>query len=308
MTAIAFLVFNRPEHTERAFARIRQLRPEQLFIIADGPRANHPDDVENCRLVRELVDKGIDWRCNVMREYATHNLGCGRRVSSGITWLFENVEEAIIVEDDCLLDPTFFPFCTELLERFKHDERIMLISAGNFQFGRKERQFSYYFSRYPHIWGWATWRRAWRKYDFAMSAWPYVRDAGLLKAILPEAGALTKWHALFQRVYDGEIDTWDHQWTFACWQNNGLAIVPEKNLVSNIGFDAAATHTRNASTVAEMPVTPMTFPLRHPPYVMRDYEADAFVDRSNGRGPIAARIRSRMAHGLKGMLGALHKR
>lgn len=159
MTAIVFLIFNRPEETARTFAAIKAARPSTLLVVADGPRLDRAGEQELCARTRTVID-GVDWPCEVLRNFADANIGCGRRVSSGLDWAFSQVDEAVILEDDCLPDPSFFPYCDELLERYRTDERIMMVSGNNFQNGASRTWDSYYFSRLPHCWGWATWRRA----------------------------------------------------------------------------------------------------------------------------------------------------
>jgi hypothetical protein len=277
-TPVAFFIFNRPNVTRRVFDRIRNAKPSTLLVIADGPRGIHQEDQEKCRQVTEIVDTGVDWPCTVLKNYSETNLGCRKRVSSGLDWVFENVESAIILEDDCLPDPTFFPFCEELLLRYQDDERIMMISGDNFQFGKTRTKDSYYFSRYAHIWGWASWRRAWRHYDAHMQNWPYIRDSELLRSILPESKALARWKKIFRLTFAGVFDTWDYQWVFACWINNGLSILPQHNLVSNIGFGTEGTHTSEKNQLAAINTRPIDFPLQHPITVMRNYEADVFTE------------------------------
>src|SRR5512139_3287315 len=169
-TPVAFIIFNRPDTAERVFAEIAKARPPKLLVVADGPRANRSGEAEKCAATRAIIDR-VDWDCEVLTNFSDTNLGCKNRVSSGIDWVFEQVPEAIILEDDCLPHPTFFRFCEELLERYRDDERIGMISGDNFQLGQKRTDASYYFSRYNHIWGWASWRRAWRHYDREASAW-----------------------------------------------------------------------------------------------------------------------------------------
>lgn len=174
-TPVAFMIFNRPEKTARVFAEIRKARPTQLFIVADGPRTEQEKEKTDAT---RAVTEHIDWECEVKRNYSDVNVGCKMRVSSGISWIFENVENAIILEDDCVPEQSFFPYCQELLERYKDDTRIMHISGDNFEWGRTgnfESDASYYFSRIPHVWGWATWRRAWNLYDINMTSWPECR-------------------------------------------------------------------------------------------------------------------------------------
>ena len=276
-TPVAFLIFNRPDTTARVFEAIRQAKPPKLLVVADGPRPDRPDDVEKCKAARAIIDK-VDWDCEVLTNYSDVNLGCKSRVSSGLNWVFDTVEEAIILEDDCLPHPSFFQFCEELLEYYRHDQRIMVISGDNFQFGRKRTEYSYYFSRYNHIWGWASWRRAWQYYDLKMKLWQEISDGSWLESILGETQAVKYWTKIFQTAYDNKVDSWDYRWTFACWIQNGLTILPNVNLVSNIGFGADATHTSRAiQSVVNNPVREMSFPLQHPPFITRHFEADRFT-------------------------------
>ncbi len=280
---VALLLFNRPDLTARMFEVVRQLRPAKLFLVADGPRANQPGEELLCHQVHAVVEK-IDWRCEVFRNYAETNLGCRARVASGLDWVFNQCDEAVILEDDCLPDPSFFPFCAELLERYRHDERIMLISGDNWiahrQSGLSPTNDSYYFSRYPHIWGWATWRRAWQHYDVTMQSWPRLRAQGWLKQFFQgERFAAAAWDDWFQATYDGSLDTWDYQWTFACWQRAGLAIVPRANLVTNLGFRADGTHTQKENWLGSLPLRALTLPLQHPAEITRNEAADAYAQK-----------------------------
>ncbi|BBB91939.1 MAG TPA: glycosyltransferase family 2 protein [Methylomusa anaerophila] len=291
-TPVIFMVFRRPETTRQVFEQIRQVKPKQLLVIADGPRSNRRGEEEECQAVRAVIDT-IDWDCELLKNYADSNLGCRSRVAGGLDWAFELVEEAIILEDDCVPHPSFFLYCQELLARYRDDRRVMTISGNNFQFGRRRTPYSYYFSRFPHMWGWATWRRAWQWYDVTMQYWPEIRDGNWLSDIMGSMWAewrdrqiytlignqqaLEYWQAVFEATYQGEIDTWDYQMTFASWLNNGLHILPDRNLVSNVGFGPEATHTKQAAACTALPAVAMEFPLRHPPYVIRDAQADSFT-------------------------------
>jgi hypothetical protein len=279
-TPIALIIFNRADTTARVFEAIRQAQPLKLFVIADGPRQGKVGEAEKCAAARAIVDR-VDWKCEVKTNYSDTNLGCKLRPASGIDWVFEQVEEAIILEDDCLPDPTFFAFCDEMLERYREDRRMMAICGNNFQFGRQRTRDSYYFSRYPHCWGWATWRRAWQHFDLDMKLWPTVRDGNWLQDILTEDAEVKMWEKTFQCVYDRTIDTaWDYQWTFACWIHSGLAILPSVNLISNIGFGANATHTTGGGKLANMSVEAISQPLAHPQFVLRDAEADRYTHQT----------------------------
>lgn len=283
-TPVAFIIFKRPDTTAKVFEAIRQAKPSKLFVIADAPRPEIPGEVEKCTATRAIIDS-VDWDCEVFKNYSDKNMGCDLRVITGISWVFDYVEEAIILEDDCLPNPSFFPFCEQLLEHYRHDERIMHISGNNFQFGRKRTNYSYYFSRYPHIWGWATWKRAWKLYDFEMKLWQYFSKQNILKSILQEPDAFEYWSQIFQSVFNKEIDTvWDYQWTFTCWVQNGLSILPNVNLVSNIGFSNEGTNTTNqqknyAKKFANMLTESINFSLQHPKFMVRDSEADSFTQQ-----------------------------
>ncbi|MCP2500538.1 MAG: glycosyltransferase family 2 protein [Deltaproteobacteria bacterium] len=277
---VAFLVFNRPDTTARVFEAIRQARPPRLLVVADGPRGDKPGEAERCDAVRRIID-WVDWPCEVLKNYSDTNLGCKNRVSSGLDWVFETVEEAIILEDDCLPHPTFFRFCEELLDRYRDDERVAQIGGANFQFGKKRTPYSYYFSVFNHIWGWATWRRVWRSYDLDMTRWPEIRDSKWLRDFSTDTSGMEFWYRYFQKAYQGEIDTWDYQWAFSCWLQRRLTVLPNINLVSNIGFLQDATHTKSSrSRLGNIPTEPLQFPLIHPPYIARNVEADTFTDKN----------------------------
>ena len=270
-TPVAFIIFNRPDTTQRVFAEIARARPRKLLVIADGPRT--PEEAGRCQQAREIIQQ-VDWECEVLTNFSDVNMGCKRRVSSGLDWVFEQCEEAIILEDDCLPHPTFFRFCEELLAKYRDDERVMVVSGNNFQ-EEDVTSDSYYFSRYNHIWGWASWRRAWQHYDVAIADWPTLRQNNRLFGSNEDAAFVKYWQQFFEAVYQKDFDTWDAQWTLACWTQNGLSVLPCVNLVSNIGFGEAATHTKNsASAVACASTRAITFPLKHPRHMIRSQDAD----------------------------------
>lgn len=287
---VAFIIFNRPENTRKVFERIREARPETLLVIADGPRPERPTDAEKCQATRQIIET-IDWECQVHTDFAAENLGCKRRVSSGLDWVFRHHAEAIILEDDCLPDPSFFRYCAELLERYREDERVVSISGDNFQGGIQRTSASYYFSRHPHVWGWASWRRVWRQYDIEMKTWPEMRECSWLNTVFEDQLMARYWSETFESVYQGKIDTWDHQWTYNCWRLNGVTALPEVNLISNIGFGREATHTRRKSQFSEMKTGRLEFPLAHPADVIRNIEADKFTERQNYRTDLFARAK-----------------
>lgn len=299
-TPVVLLIFNRPDAARHVLDAIRTVKPATLLVVADGPRPHVASDAERCAETRALIN-GVDWDCDVRRNYAEANMGLADRVASGLTWAFEQVESAIILEDDCVPHPTFFPFCAELLQRYAGDARVMAIAGDNFQFGERAAEYSYYFSRYPHCWGWATWRRAWRHYDHAMAAWPQVRKQRLLDGALESKSASRDWTRILDNTYSGRVNSWANRWTLACWLQSGLTILPAVNLVANIGFGSHGTHTRDDSPFGNMAVQPMAFPLAHPPYVIRDAAADRFTQRTLFRRPnLWQRAAYRIRH-LKGV-------
>jgi len=296
-TPVVFIIFNRPDTTARVFEEIRRARPLKLLVIADGPRLDHPEDANRCAATRAIVEQ-VDWPCEVLKNYAETNLGCKRRVSSGLDWVFDTIEEAIILEDDCLPHPTFFRFCEELLDRYRLEPSVMTIS-GNYFHGRNHRPTcSYFFSHYDHCWGWASWRRAWQHYDCDMSQWPALRDTDWLLTYGDGNRDFQRyWTRVFDMTFTGKIDTWNYQWKFSCFVQDGLSILPSKNLVKNIGFGQNATHTRgDGGWIGRLPLESISFPLEHPKEIARDRVADRWTDLNVVRTsvPIAERILRRI--------------
>jgi len=273
-TPVALLIFNRPELTRKVFEAIAQAKPKKLLVVADGPRDSA--EYEKCACARSVLD-GVNWDCDVLTNFSDVNLGCRSRVSSGLDWVFSQFEEAIILEDDCVPNQSFFKFCQDLLRFYRNDCRVMHISGDNFQFGKRSTHYSYYFSKYTHIWGWATWRRAWKYYDVSMKTWPEAKYYGLLQTVHCDREEQQYWSDLFDRVFKGEIDTWDYQWNYACWLQNGLSVLPASNLVSNIGFGPEATHTKSFSSISDLPAKEMQH-ITHPASVFccRDSDRKTF--------------------------------
>jgi hypothetical protein len=273
--AVAYIVFNRPVHTSKSFEAIRLQRPEKLFIIADGPRIGHPTDQQKCEEVRSLLID-VDWPCEVYRNYSDVNLGCKRRVSSGLDWVFSHTERAIVLEDDCVPHSDFFPFCDALLERYADDHRVAVITGNNHQDGRKSGDAAYYFSKHCHCWGWATWRRAWANYDGELSFWPQWRDSTEWGQFVSDRVERNYWRMMFDRVRNGNIDSWAFPWTASVWYHGGLTATPNVNLVTNIGFGPEATHTLAQSDQEGTPSRPLG-QLTHPKAIERDKKADHYV-------------------------------
>lgn len=302
---IAYIVFNRPRHTRETFAAICAQKPARLFIIADGPRPGHPTDVERCQEVRAIVED-IDWPCQVQRNYADRNLGCKQRVITGLNWVFSQVESAIVLEDDCLPHPDFFGYCETLLDYYKDDDRVMVVTGNNFQEGLRRGTATYYFSKYNHVWGWATWRRAWRKIDPSLSFWPDWKKSSEWMKHVPEHNEQSYWAGIFDQMYRNEIDTWDYLWTASVWYHKGLTATPNVNLVSNIGFGPEGTHTVLGEDKEGLPVYPLG-PLIHPLIVERDSSADRFVfEKLFGKNE--PKSYSQVVHSLRKRLEKLFKR
>ena len=260
-TPVLFLVFNRPKTTARVFEEIRKAKPLRLYVAADGPRSGRQGEARLCAQVRKIATS-VDWKCKVKTLFRKKNLGCKRAVSSAINRFFKNEKEGIILEDDCLPNPDFFRFCEAMLKKYRHNKRIMHIGGNNFQNGIKRGNASYYFSSYSHVWGWATWRRAWNHYNpcpaklpqnLSWYEWPY-------------------WRYVLWKL--PKIDTWDLQWHLSVLSEGGLAVTPNVNLVSNIGFSKDALHTKDARRGSANIPTRSMGKITHPKKIERDAKAD----------------------------------
>jgi glycosyltransferase involved in cell wall biosynthesis len=280
---VCMLVFNRPTHTARVFAAVRRARPAQLLLVADGPRPARPNDAPLCAEVRSIVSQ-IDWPCEVKTDFSEANQGPTKRIVSGLTWVFEQVERCIILEDDCLPSPDFFRFCDAMLERYADDEKVRCVSGNNFQFGLQRGDGSYFFTPNILIWGWATWRRAWRNYDVAMKQWPALRATKFLQEKLGDQKAVGYWSNAFDAAHAGRT-AWDFPWTFSCWTNGGIGISPEVELIQNIGCDTQATgnfsrvHPAFIELFALMPVGRLDAELKAPSDSGPNLAAAAFNQR-----------------------------
>jgi len=279
--AVLFLVFNRLDTTKKVFEAIKKAKPPRLYVAADGARETKDGEDKKVKEVRDYVIDKIDWKCEVKTLFREHNLGCKYAVSGGIDWFFENEEMGIILEDDCLPSISFFRFCEELLIKYKDDTRIGLISGDNFQNGNIRGDSSYYFSRYIHIWGWATWRRAWKKYDINMDSFPVFLKEKSIKSIITDKKEQMGWLDIFNKIYNNEIDTWDYQWVYTCFSNSSMSIMPNKNLVTNIGFGGEGTHTMDRmDPAANMKVDDLIFPLVDPKFKLINKVADDYSKKT----------------------------
>lgn len=286
---VLLIGFNRPAFTQKVLDVLRQIRPARLYVACDGPRLEHSSDQERCQQVRRMCAPSpeglVDWHCQVFYRVSEVNQGCRANVVGALDWIFDNEEAAIILEDDIVPDPSFFPYCEQLLERYRLDTRIGCIAANAHQRMPLRGGSSYRFSIYTHCWGWATWKRAWMNYDRDLEGWPSFRDQGWMRQ-LGTAKFSKTWTAwLNQLAHKPNRSIWDMIWQFSCWQQGYLTIIPEVELVENIGFGRDATHTLDEHS----PLTKrsaMAFPLRHPVVIRADHDLD--VDtfrRMYARGP-----------------------
>lgn len=276
---ILLVIFNRPELVRQVLEALSGWDIPTLYIAADGPRPDRPDDFERCREARDVaISMSRKWQSRVL--FHGQNLGSGRAVASAIDWFFQHEESGIILEDDCVPNYTFGQFCSELLDRFQDDSQIMMISGNNLLEGRSFRDQSYSFIRHPHTWGWATWRRAWVCFDYEMRQWPMLRTSSwLLGVCRGDRKAELYWRRTFDLAAAQRSDIWDYQWTFCVWLYGGLSVMPRINLVHNIGFGSNATHTAAAPSWYSKVVTgPIEFPLTHPLAVQADLHAERFTD------------------------------
>lgn len=269
-TPVLFLIQRRPEVTARVLEAIRQARPSCLLVAADGPE----EDVL-CVRTRQLVLAGIDWPCEVQTRFSQQRLGCRKAIAGALDWAFALHERLIVVEDDCLPDATFFSFCTELLERYENDPRVMQVCGSNQCDMAGPGGVSYFASRFAMVWGWASWRRAWRLYDATMAAWPSLRDSPDWPASCRIAGEAAWRRQLYDSACSGKIDAWSIAFEFARELNAGVSLIPSVNLVSNLGWGEGATHTHDPNDPrAHMKASSMSFPLRHPESLIPHDQAD----------------------------------
>jgi hypothetical protein len=279
LAPVALFVFNRPQLTLKVYERIRAARPQTLLVVADGPHPNRPEDYQLCEAVRKIVSSP-DWPCELLTNFAEENLGARRRISSGLDWMFDLCSEAIILEDDCVPCPSFFSFCSSMLSYYREDRRIMHITGDNFQGGRRRGDGSYFLAKYPHTWGWASWRRAWRYYDVSLRAWPVAKQEGWLASVMDDPAEIKYWTWILDETYHERMEVWDYQWMFTCWSQSGLAIHPNENLVTNIGVGPDALHYKQGSSMTGIPTRELGECV-HPTAMIPDREADLFTFRNH---------------------------
>ncbi|GAA6764466.1 nucleotide-diphospho-sugar transferase [Flavobacterium johnsoniae] len=297
-TPILFLIFNRIDTASRVFEEIKKQKPKFLYIAADGARKHIDGEYEKCRKTREIIINNIDWDCEVKTLFRDENFGCGLAVSEAITWFFENVEQGIILEDDCLPHFSFFKYCEELLNKYKENESVFAIGGSNLQGGKQIGNASYFFSQYAYIWGWATWKRSWDLYDFELKKLDEFKNNKIINKVDNRAVFSDYWISIFEQVKNKKIDTWDYQWNFCVWNNQGVTIVPNVNLISNIGFGEDATHTIEESPFDSMKTNEIA-EIIHPRKIKFNKNADKYITRT------AYKIRENKKYNLKSLIKSI---
>lgn len=275
-TPILFIIFNRPDLTKLVFERVRQHKPRKLYVCADG--ANDPINKELCKESRDIIINNIDWNCELKTAFRENNLGCKKSVSDAITWFFNNESEGIILEDDCLPSDSFFGFCSQMLEKYRYDEHIGHIAGSNFQLGNIRGDGSYYFSNLTHVWGWAGWSRVWKDYDVDMKHFPEFKDLELINMSDSHKPYKNHWLHCLEETYFNRINTWDYQYAFLNLRKKKISIIPNVNLISNIGFREDATHTKENHKFSNLKSSNID-KIIHPTDILADVEADLFTQR-----------------------------
>jgi len=272
---VVFIIFNRPDLTSRVFAKIRQVAPKQLFIIADGPR-NEAEQTQTQK-TRESV-RSVDWDCAVTHIYSATNLGCKQRIYTGLNEVFKHTDRAIILEDDCLPTLSFFTFCNTLLDKYAANEAIMHITGNNFQNKKRRTPYTYFFSKYCHVWGWATWKRAWEKMDIDLASFDNKNTQQTLLDSFDTDDERDYWLQIFTQIHTNpqKSSSWAYPWTYTCWIHQGLTCYPATNLVENIGFGPSATHTTGDVKQLQVQATDIHH-ISHPPKIIRNIAADKFT-------------------------------
>ena len=275
-TPIALFGFNRPHLIAQVFERIRKLGPQKLFFIMDGVRETHPNDKELCQQTQDVVVKNIDWDCEFFKNFSNTNLGCGKRISSGIDWVFKHVEEVIILEDDCLANMSFFRFYSEMLKKYRGMPEIMMVSGNNYLPQKWQLKSSYYFSRHVLAWGWATWKRAWNHFSLDIPNYPKELSKKSFKKYFLNSREKRYYKNCFDSILKG-CNVWSYQWSYALLKHKGFCVCPGVNLVSNIGFGKDSTHTVGEAPAEFLKVNELLFPLNHPKKIKMNKKLDVYL-------------------------------
>ena len=280
---VLYIIFNRLDTVRKSFESIRKAQPAKLYIAADGPRKGRENEKERCEEVRSWVLSQIDWDCEVHQRFQEKNVGCGHHPADAITWLFENEDQGIIMEDDCVASPSFFPFVAEMLERYKNDKDVSIVCGSNFDRSHRfqAKDADYFFSKISYTWGWATWKRNWVDYDYTMQAWNTINKSRLLKWLFDEPEYREYWRYIFDTTVKTQPqDIWDYQFFFSCYKKRQMSIVPNVNLISNIGDGTDATHIMKSDGRLGIEFGELGFPLRHPEKKYRNEPYDNLLQET----------------------------
>lgn len=298
---ILLIAFNRPDTTQKVFDAIKKAQPKKLYFAVDAPRVGNTQDEKNVKMVKDIINQ-VDWDCEVHKKFADKNLGCGPGPAAAITWVFENEDRAIILEDDCVPAQSFFPYCDELLEKYKNDTRVWMISGNQYNEEAVNTAHSYFFSRYGHSWGWATWKRCWDEMDISMKKYPLIIEQDLYKSAFRTNEEAEFFQKKIERIYnDDELIThiWDFQFGFTISSNGGLCVVPKKNLVTNIGYQG--THSEKKNKFHDRTVDENFSITSHPDFILCDinYDAYHFKHHWNRKTPIVIKLLEKIKRIMK---------
>jgi len=268
---IVLIIYHRPDLIKNLVNALRSVKPKNIYVVADGPKT--PQDKVVCDYARDMI-KEIDWPCQIHKIYARVNMGLRKRVVSGLNAVFKKEKWAVILEDDLVVESSFFKYCEILLKKYETDPRVASISGNNFLSEKYKSSSSYYFSKYVHSWGWATWRRAWNFYDDDLSGWKTPKYVNKLNSSLNSKMMVLYWTMIFDRTKQMKVDSWAYRWTYSTLFRNMLTIMPWVNMVSNIGFGTGATHTKEKNNTSNIPISPIKFPLKHPKIIKVNEKID----------------------------------
>lgn len=289
-TAILLTFWNRKDKLKTLIEAIRENKPKKIYLACDGPRLNISSDYLMVEESRKEVEELIDWECSINKLYSEKNLGCRDAMTKAINWLFDNEEQGIILEEDCVPHKDFLPYCEELLVKYKNNKTIWNISGTNLQKGNKRGDGSYYFSKYFNCWGWASWRDRWLNFDSNLKSWPEFKRIKFLDNIFFDQKEIKYWSKIFDDLFfRGEPNSWAYRWFYTCLVNNALTVVPNKNLIQNIGFDKFSTNTNY--TLDESIIDEGIIPLNYPKNIIHDRKADRFAFYNHYKMTFKRRIR-----------------
>ncbi len=290
-TAVLFLVFNRLDVTKQVFEAIKQAKPPRLYIAADGARASKEGEAEKVTVVRDFILQNIDWECEVKTLFREENLGCKYAVSGAIDWFFDNEEMGIILEDDCLPSQSFFWFCEELLVRYKEDMRVGQVSGFNYGLDNYDLKYDYFFSKYPMIWGWASWRSRWEKYTLTLEDFNEIKKNNQFSLIFNKSELRSRLN-IFEKVKENLIDTWDYQWSFTLYKNNQLTIIPKNNFILNLGFGDDSTHTKGRNPYKSLTLDEVKGINSHPKYLIQLENLYIFMNKKSIMSRLVSRFKT----------------